>query len=276
MRNIFVVLSPAVGDQLPDGMDYALALARAQKAYLSVLIEEIETYSLGPPPEPNNMQADEIVIVPPTLEDRLARATELVHSAARLANVPCEVIGGGKTASLRESVIFLTQVRDVLIIDVYQPLQSPRKDLVSGVLFGSGRPLILVPQGTREFTVDKIVIAWDATRSAARAVHDALPLLARARDVDVVSVIDDKVFVPDTGSLLCDYLARWEVVAKYNSIRRGNLNVGVALLAYARDVGANLLVMGAFAHAFERGLMFGSATKDIMRSNFEMPVFLSH
>ena len=246
MRNVFVVLSPAVGDQLSAAMEYALALAYAQKAHLSVLIEKIETYPPAPPPEPNNMQADEIVVEPPSLAEGLTRTVKLVRSAANFANVPCEVVGRGEFASLREGLIYVAQVRDVLIIDVYQPLQPPRKDLVASVLFGSGRPLILVPQGAREFAVDKIVIAWDATRSAVRAVHDALPLLAQAREVAVVSVIDDKAFIPDTGSLLCDYLAQWDVVASFNSISRGDLNIGMALLAYARRIDANLLVMGAF------------------------------
>ena len=92
----------------------------------------------------------------------------------------------------------------------------------------------------------------------------------------VVSVIDDKALIPNTGRLLCDYLARWNVAARFISISRDNLNVGVALLAYARRLDANLFVIGAFAHGIERELMWGSATKDIFRANLEMPVFLSH
>ena len=276
MKNVFVILSPMTGDQLSAGADYALALAHARRAHLSVLIEEIETYAIDPLPAPNNMQAEETVIERPSISERLAWTVELVHSAAKRANVPCEVLSRGEFTSLRESLIYLAQVRDVLIVDVFGPLQAPRKDLVDGPLFGSGRPVILVPQGVREFAVDKIVVAWDATRSAVRALHDALPLLIQARDVAVVSVIDDKTFIPNTESFLCDHLARWNVAATFNRVSRGNLSVGEALLAYARSANANLLVMGAFAHGFERALMFGSATKDIFGTNLEMPVFLSH
>lgn len=276
MKNVFIVLSPTIGDDLPTGVGYALALARSQGAHLSVLLEEIEDYPLDPIPEPNNMQADKIAIESRSLADRLARTTELVHSAAKLTNVQCEVLRRAEFASLREGLMYLAQVRDVLIVDVYQALQPSRKDLVDAVLFGSGRPLILVPQQAREFAVDRIVIAWDATRSAVRAIHDALPILIQARDVEVVSVIDDKALIPNTGRLLCDYLARWNVTARFISINRDDLNVGIALLTYARRLDANLLVMGAFAHGIERELMWGSATKDIFRANLEMPVFLSH
>ena len=94
---------------------------------------------------------------------RLGRAAELVLLAAKLARVPCEILATGKQViSLRERVINCAQARDVLIVDIYGALQSTRKDLVNGALFGSGRPVVLVPQSTRVFAEDKIVIAWDA------------------------------------------------------------------------------------------------------------------
>lgn len=74
MKNI----SPTVGDQLSVGVDYAIALAHAQGAHLSVPIEEIEPYPTDPLTEPNNMQADETVIEQPSIAERLARMIELV------------------------------------------------------------------------------------------------------------------------------------------------------------------------------------------------------
>lgn len=277
MKDVLVVVSPTSGDQLSAGADYAVDLARVQAAHLSVLIEEIEADRLGASPEPDNMQADHTIIEPISLPERLARMKELIRAATKLANVPCEIIERHEFASLREGLIYLAQARDVLIVDVDGPLEPPRKDLVDGALFGSGRPVILVPQGTRKFAADRIVIAWDETRSAVRAIHDALPLLVHARDVSILSVADDKAFLaPNTGSLLCGYLARWNVAARFSAVKRDNQNVGAALLAYARRSGSDLLVMGAFAHGPEREFMLGSATKDVFHTNLEMPVFLSH
>ena len=54
------------------------------------------------------------------------------------------------------------------------------------------------------------------------------------------------------------------------------MNIGMTLLAYARQADADLLVMGAYAHGFERALMLGSATRDIFDARIEIPVFLSH
>lgn len=108
-------------------------------------------------------------------------------------------------------------------------------------------------------------------------MHDALPLLLQARDVSVVSIIDDKTLsIPATGESLCRYLGRWNVSARFNAINRESLDMGTALLAYARRIDANLLVMGGFAHGFERELMLGSATRDIFRTSLEIAVILSH
>jgi nucleotide-binding universal stress UspA family protein len=275
MKDVLVFLSPTPEGALPAGAHYSLTLAHAHGAHLSVLIAEVAPFNLRR--EPHNMQAD-LAIEPPSPTERVARTAERVLAAANSASIPCEILATGtEYFSLRERVIHLAQLRDALIVDVYGPLQSPRKELVDGALFRSGRPLILVPQRAREFAAHRIAVAWDATPSAVRAVHDALPLLKQARDVVVVSVVDDKTFsVPDTGDALCHYLARWSISARFIAIDRENLDVGMALLAYARRINANLLVMGGFAHGFERELMLGSATRDIFRTSLEIPVFLSH
>src|SRR5262249_15519140 len=149
-------------------------------------------------------------------------------------------------------IVHCTQMHDMLVIDVRGPLESPRKDLVEAALFGGGRPIIFLPPNASVVPHNRIVVGWDGTRSAVRAVHDALPLLVRSREVLVVSVIDDKAFpIPDSGHVLCRYLARWHVDAKFSTIHRETLNIGSTLLVYARQAGADLLVMGAFAHGFE-------------------------
>ena len=276
MKDVLALLSPTPGNRLPSGAHYALGLAHANGAHLSALIAEIESINL--PPEPDTMQACDTGVELPSLAEQLGRTAELVLSAAKAADVSCEIVAtDGEFLSLRERVIYSAQVRDVLIVDAYGPLKPPRTDLVDGALFGSGRPLVLVPQGAREFAGERIVIAWDATRSAVRAVHDALPLLVRARNVTIVSVVDDKtISTPDTGNALCRYLARWSIAAKLEAINREKLAVGTALLTYAGQADANLLVMGGFAHEFERELMLGSATRDVFRAALEMPVLLSH
>ena len=158
------------------------------------------------------------------------------------------------------------KVRDAVILGVHGPLNYPRQGLVEAVLFGSGRPVLLVPPTARPFSERTILVAWDATRSAVRALYDALPLLIRVRKVVIASVIDDKVLpAPRSGEEVCRYLARWDIDACFDALERQQQNVGQDLLSHALRLDADLLVMGGFGHAREREFLFGSATRDIFQ-----------
>ena len=260
MKDILAFLSTSTRrDNLSGGAHYAIALARMYGAHLSALIADVEADLYDRPPEPDIRQAERTITKPTSSSERVAWMAKLVQSAATDASVSSDILHAeDPSVSLRERIIHCTQVHDILIIDVRGPLESPRKDLVEAALFGSGRPIVLVPPSSPVLPENRIVIAWDGTRSAVRAVRDALPLLVGAREVLVVSVIDDKPFsTPDSGNALCRYLARWHVDAKFSTIHRETLNIGTTLLAYARRAGADLLVMGAFGHGFERSLMLG-------------------
>ena len=275
MKDVLALLSPTVSDQLSAAARYALGVARAYNARLSVLIAEIEC--IDPSPEPDIMQAGSANVEPPSSSERWSERQS--PSCLQLRLQVCHVIWcqpSAMSAHARARDPFVATARR-LIVDLHGPLQPPRKDLIDGALFGSGRPLILVPQGVGEFASERIVIAWDATRAAVWAVHDALPLLVRARDVTVVSVVDDKtILTQGTGEALCRHLVQWNIASKFVAINREELAVGTALLTFARKVDANLLVMGSFAHGFEREIMLGSATRDVYRSYLEMQVLLSH
>jgi nucleotide-binding universal stress UspA family protein len=279
MKDLLVFLSPAVcRDKLSHAGNAAVALARIYGAHLSAFIADIETNLGDPPLEPDIRQVGIASAKSTSSSERIARTAGFVQSAAAHASVPCDILrADGPSASLRGRIVHYAQMHDILMIDVRGPLESPRRDLVEAALFGSGRPVILVPPMPPVFPESRTVVAWDGTRSAVRAVHDALPLLVKSREVLVVSVVDDKLFpIPHSGDALCRYLARWQLDAKFSMIDRGTQSVGASLLAHARHAGANLVVMGAFAHGFERALMLGSATKDIFEARLEFPVLLSH
>jgi nucleotide-binding universal stress UspA family protein len=246
---------------------------------MSALIAELDLQPADPWPEPDNMQGDAIAsMVQQTAAERWARSAGIVLSAAQQADVGCEVISfSDELASFREKFIACAQVRDVLVLDVFGSLRSPRQEVVEAALFGSGRPVILVPQNIVPFRNMRILIAWDATRSAVRAVYDALPILVRSQAVNVVSILDDKTFLAqDSGKMLCRSLARWGVPVQASTIDRGDRNIGATLLTAAQKMNADLLVMGGFAHGFERELMLGSATRDIFKAELPLPVLLSH
>jgi nucleotide-binding universal stress UspA family protein len=278
MKDLLTVPTLHSENELGSAAQFALALACSFGAQLTALITEIEPGLPSPPIEPDNMQGGVEARKPLSASERLTRIASLVQGAAALAGVPFAMLREERgSSSLRKVLIDNACVRDLVTLDVLGPLRYPRQGLVEVVLFGTGRPIILVPTAAGSLIDERILIAWDATRSAVRALHDALPLLKLAREVVAISVIDDKEFRESfSGKDLCRYLHRWDIDAHFEIAKRGSLTVGAALLDRARRIEADLLVMGGFGHGFERELVLGSATRDIFQSAIELPILLSH
>ena len=148
------------------------------------------------------MQGDSRPVTSPALAERLGQTADLFGSEAHRAGISLTILEHADNSPypLREIVTSSAQVRDLSILGVHGPLTYPRQGLVEAVLFGSGRPVLLVPPGAPAFSGRMVVVGWDATRSAARALHDALPLLTKARKAVIISLSDDKVFrLPESG-----------------------------------------------------------------------------
>lgn len=278
MKDILAIVTPVWADALEEPAQHAFALARELGARLSVMITTIEPFNAAPPSQPDNMQGDNGSGQPPSLDDIRERTAALVRSAAQAAGVAHLILPRTeKSVALRERLIALAQVRDLTAFSAYGPLAHPRLGLVEAALFGSGRPVLLMPRAAQTFSDGTVMVAWDATRAAVRALHDAMPLLARARQVVVASVGDDKELpLAASGPAICGYLGQREIKASFQALTRQQRGVGEALLFHARRLGANLLVMGGFGHAREREFLFGSATREVFQSHLDIPVLLSH
>jgi nucleotide-binding universal stress UspA family protein len=150
------------------------------------------------------------------------------------------------------------------------------QDMSEAVVFGSGRPAILVPALARPSRVDHVAIAWDASRVAARALGDALLLLPAGGRVSVLTVQDEKQLSGSgvAGSLAASLEGRG-FRAKACNITIGSKTIAQALQDAAVAEGAQLLAMGAFGHSRIRDFVLGGATKGVLRS-LALPTLLSH
>lgn len=150
------------------------------------------------------------------------------------------------------------------------------QDLIQAVVFGSGRPAILVPAAARAVALDHIAIAWDASRVAARALGDALPLLAEGGLISVLTVRDEKPLGGlDVAADLASALIKRGFNAGPLETTLGKRTVAEALQDTALSRGAQLLVMGGFGHSRVRDFVLGGATKGIL-NQLRLPVLLSH
>jgi len=150
---------------------------------------------------------------------------------------------------------------------------------IEELLLDSGRPLLLIPYyGSFPTCGDTILVGWTDTREAVRALHDAMPLLAAARSVTVLAV-DPEHDEPGTRDIptadVARHLARHGAKAIAAETVTGTISTADALLDYASDIGADLIVVGGYGHARVRELVIGGVTRSLLR-HMTVPILFSH
>jgi nucleotide-binding universal stress UspA family protein len=168
----------------------------------------------------------------------------------------------------------------IIVSEVCSPDETGiEADFMERIVMASGRPVLLVPKsGVVRPLQGNALVGWNGSREAARAAFDAIPLLKRMDKVTIIWVDPQKVFeapgaVP--GAELAVVLARHGISAVAEGFSTAGLSEGQALSMRARDLGANLLVMGAYGHTRLREYVFGGATR-FMLNEVLIPTLMSH
>lgn len=179
-----------------------------------------------------------------------------------------------------EPISLQARYADLLIVG--QPDEestAEERALVETLLVACGRPVLVIPSiGAPSGFGRKALVGWDARREAARAVHDALPLLIAAEEVEVVTVNARPGrggHGPEPGADVTRHLARHGVKVKLAQLSSGPLSVGDLLLNRVSDQGFDLIVMGAYAHSRLRDLVLGGVTRHMLR-HMTVPIFTAH
>ncbi len=153
------------------------------------------------------------------------------------------------------------------------------RHLLEDVLLTAGRPVLAIPFAGEFPVIGKnVLIAWTNSREAARALHDALPLIDPAATVTVLSVQDARAAEgePTPTAAAAEHLARHglkSVAAR--TVNDGSLPDHQAILSYAADIGADLLIAGCYGHSRARELMLGGVTRGLL-PQMTIPVLMSH
>jgi len=152
-------------------------------------------------------------------------------------------------------------------------------ELIATTLMSVGRPLLVVPYiGAARTLGKRILIAWNGSREAARAVGDAMPLLERAERVDVIAdpgTNDGEVAHTLSNQRVVQWLADHGCDARIEPVPRDAIDVGDILLSRAADYGTDLIVMGGYGHSRLRELVLGGATRTLLGA-MTVPVLMSH
>jgi nucleotide-binding universal stress UspA family protein len=149
--------------------------------------------------------------------------------------------------------------------------------LIEAVLFESGRPAVVVPYIQREgLKLSHVLVCWDGSHNAARAIADSLPLLIRAKKVQIVTVTSSEGEVDELpGTDLGEHLARHGLNVEVKRLVAANVDISNVILSYAADCGADFMVMGGYGHSRLREFVLGGATRGILQS-MTVPVLMAH
>jgi nucleotide-binding universal stress UspA family protein len=159
----------------------------------------------------------------------------------------------------------------------FRSLEPQQREILIDMLFGSGAPLLLVPANwNKPGPVRKAIVAWDGGASAARAVRDAMPLLAAAEMVEVVSVLGEKDIAAEaSGADIARHLARHCPEVCVNVLPVGEDGVAATLFAHGILTRADLMVIGGYGHSRLREFILGGVTRDTL-ARTDIPTVLSH
>lgn len=148
--------------------------------------------------------------------------------------------------------------------------------MAEAALFDSGRPVLFVPRiQSKAPSFERILVGWDGSHAAARALHDALPLIEKAKVIEVVTIASPRTSYKELpGFNITRHLSRHGLNAELKRLPVSG-DIGDTILSYAADAGSDLLVMGGYGHSRLREFVLGGTTRTIL-SSMTLPVLMSH
>jgi nucleotide-binding universal stress UspA family protein len=259
-------------------LETALALSAAHDAHL------IGVHAVSHPRIPNyiRLQIGEDVLRAQAAyaAEAAARAEAMFHERTSRAGVRAEwrATAGEPLAALTLNGRYV----DLAIVGQRDPSGEDASDdptVPDQLILSLGRPVLVVPYSGSFTAVGKtVLVAWDASRLATRAVNDALPLLVAAKRVSVLAVNprggeEGEGQIPSAD--ICLHLARHGVNAEAEHLYADDIDVGDVLIGRAADIGADLIISGAYGHARWRELVLGGVTRHLLR-HMPLPVLMTH
>lgn len=271
-----VVTEPAL---LAASLTIATDLCRAEGAHLDVLCLGLDRTLLT-----GFYPGDGAILLDQTVQQAQAEAQALYQSAKtqlQQQDIRWSLDWGAAQVGGTGNLV-AERARFVDLVVVPRPAaDAQNRDadiIIEAALFDGGVPVLVVPQsGLPANWGDSVIVAWNQSREAMRAIRGAMPLLQAAKSVSI-TIIDPPRHGPersDPGGQLSQMLARHGVHAEVAVLARTLPRVSDVLKRHARDRGATLIVMGAYGHSRLREYVLGGATR-AMIDGTEVPVFLTH
>jgi nucleotide-binding universal stress UspA family protein len=218
------------------------------------------------------------------LDEMYARVTQQREAAEALFTECCVGPGGvggewvEERGDVNDVLTFHGRHDDMMILGQLDPRERTQRAahfIPESIVLGTGQPVIMVPfSGTFRVIGERILVAWNASAQASRAVRDALPFLTQAKEVTVL-VVEQKAGVESTSENIIRHLKRHGVDAVLERMAADNVEIGDLVLSRAADKSVDLIVMGAYGHSRARELAFGGVSRQ-MFAQMTAPLLMSH
>lgn len=268
-------------DATPNGaLSAGVALARRFGPAVTALILQTQVKA------PHNAVANALIDLDGLARGQAADSAERANGMAHTFLRAAEAAGlSGSTIVERtpqfgeaDRICRHARTRDLCLMPI-GPVVHADISMAEAVLFDSGRPLLVFPETAQlpeGDAFESVTIAWDGSRAAARAVGDALPVLKRAQEVRILTVVDEK---PEAAAAapaeLASHLRRHDIRSAVVEVRADDEPIGWVLRRDLAASGADLLVMGGYGHGQLREFVLGGATISMIEAP-PCPVLMSH
>jgi nucleotide-binding universal stress UspA family protein len=272
-----IVVNLSVGEGGSFAGDYAVSVAGALDAHVTGIafvydaIVPVAATGYIPPEVIETQQRDSETAAKAAL-DRFAAATSRAGVSAEPVKVGASFAGAGEQFGL------IARRFDLVVVGQAEPEKDNVEELIAeSALFESGRPVIVVPYIQKApLKLDRVMVCWDGSRAATRAIGDAMPLLERAGSVELVIAGNERGKRDEIpGADMGQHLARHGLKVDVKRIAGGNIDVADALLSHAADANIDFVVMGGYGHSRLREFVLGGVTRSILRA-MTTPTLLSH
>lgn len=272
MKDILVSLDTT--DICKKRIDAALLLAEKFDSHITgIYQQQAANIALYADPMPQAL----LEAIDSKLEEEKVKMTEFFNDCVKLREAKCTL--KIESSISQNNVLTQANLNDIVVAGqlnpdkhIYSEYHQPEH-----IIMGSGKPVLVIPYiGFPETMGDNIVIAWDQSREASRAIHDALPLLRKAKKVHIFSAVNRKQRENELVAVdMAEHLARHDINIDTNPTVLTDVPVAETLLSRCADYDADLIVMGAYGHSRLREYTLGGTTRTILKS-MTLPVLMTH
>jgi nucleotide-binding universal stress UspA family protein len=268
---------PATGGPEP-AVNYGLSLAKAFGAHATGVSFGLE--SIIAPAYFGAIPGEIIAQIRREAEDSAKSAADGFMKAAQGAGVEADARPIVATIDRAlDSFGRLARLYDLTVVGQPNPDRpGPQSDFLQAALFESGRAVLVVPYIQKKpMELNRVMIAWDGGRAASRALAEARPLLAKAKQVEVLVVETGK---PDSGQIpaadLARHLARHKLKVELRRVLASSKQeIDETILNEISNAGIDLVVMGGYGHSRLREFVLGGTTRSMIQS-MTAPVLMAH